>query len=141
MLGINNTYILKGNIIDTIVFLVSGLIEAIGTVVPGISSTALLMTVGTYKIIISSLASLSNIKVIIPFGIGTIIGLLLVIKIMDYLFKKYHHKIYAIILGLLLSTIVIMIINTFKYYTSLLNIFLGIILMIIGIFISNIFEK
>lgn len=141
LLGTNNIYVLKGNIVDMVVLFISGLLEALGTVVPGISSTALLMTVGTYKIIISSLASLSNIKIIIPFCIGTIIGLLSIIKIIDYLFKKYHHKIYAVILGLLLSTIVIMIINTFKYPTSLLNIFIAIVLMIIGIFISSIFKK
>ena len=141
ILGINNTYIVKGSIIDIIVFLISGLLEAIGTVVPGVSSTALLMTIGTYKIIISSIANITNIKIIVPFIIGTIVGLLIVVKIIDYLFKKYHKKVYSVILGLLLSTITIMVINTFKYQVSNLNIIIGIILMIIGIFISNIFEK
>lgn len=148
LLGANNNYILKENITDKIVFLLSGVLEAIGTVVPGVSSTALLMTIGTYKIIISSISNITNIsnivinlKIIVPFIIGTIIGLLIVVKIIDYLFKKYHNKVYSIILGLLLSTIVVMMIDTFKYQTSILNIFIGIILMIIGIFISNIFEK
>ena len=53
LLGANNNYILKENITDKIVFILSGVLEAIGTVVPGVSSTALLMTIGTYKIIIS----------------------------------------------------------------------------------------
>ena len=141
LLGINNTYIIKGNIIDIIIFLISGLLEAIGTVVPGVSSTALLMTIGTYKIVISSIANIDNMKIIVPFIIGTILGLLLVVKIIDYLFTKYRGRVYAIILGLLLSSIILMIINTFKYQVSILNIIIGIILMITGIFISNIFEK
>ena len=141
ILGINNTYIVNGSIIDIIVFLISGLFEAIGTVVPGVSSTALLMTIGTYKIIISSIANITNIKILVPFIIGTILGLLVVVKIIDYLFKKYRHRVYAVILGLLLSTIMVIIINTFKYQVSILNIIIGIILMILGIFISNIFEK
>lgn len=148
LLGVKNTYIIKGNIIDIVVFLISGLLEAIGTVVPGVSSTALLMTIGTYKIIILTISNITNIsniianlKIIVPFIIGTILGLLIVVKIIDYLFKKYHNKVYSVILGLLLSTIVVMMIDTFKYQTSMLNIIIGIILMIMGIFISNIFEK
>lgn len=141
LLGVKNTYIIKGNIIDIVIFIISGFIEAIGTVVPGVSSTALLMTIGTYKIIISSIANITNLKIIVPFIIGTILGLLIIVKIIGYLFKKYHNKEYSVILGLLLSTIVVMIIDTFKYQTSILNIFIGIILMIIGIYISSIFEK
>ncbi len=141
LLGVKNTYIIKGNIIDIVIFIISGFMEAIGTVVPGVSSTALLMTIGTYKIIISSIANITNLKIIVPFIIGTILGLLIIVKIIGYLFKKYHNKVYSVILGLLLSTIVVMMIDTFKYQTTMLNIFIGIILMIIGIYISSIFEK
>ena len=141
LLGVKNNYILKGSIIDIVIFITSGLFEAIGTVVPGVSSTALLMTIGTYKIIISSIANINNLKIIVPFIIGTILGLLIVVKVIDYLFKKHHNKVYSVILGLLLSTIMVMIIDTFKYPTNISNIFIGTILMIMGIFISNIFEK
>lgn len=148
LIGLKNNYIPKKDIIDIIVFIVSGLLEAIGTVVPGISSTALLMTIGTYKIIISSIANItninmiiSNIKIIIPFCIGIIIGLIVTVKIIDYLFKKHHNRVYAVILGLLISTIIVMIINTFRYKTSLIDLVVGTLLMIIGIFISNILKK
>ena len=148
LLGVKNNYIIKGSIIDILVFTISGLFEAIGTVVPGVSSTALLMTIGTYKIIISTISDItnisniiSNLKIIIPFGIGTILGIISVVKVIDYLFKKHNNKMYSVILGLLLSTIIIMIIDTFKYKDSIIKIFMGTILMVIGILISSIFEK
>ena len=148
LLSIKNNYVVKGNIIDVIMLILSGLLEGIGTVVPGVSSTALLMTLGTYKIIILTISNITNIKdiiinlkIIIPFIISTIFSTLIIVKIIDCLFKKYHNKVYSIILGILISTITIMIINTFKYKSTILNLFIGIVLMIIGIFISNIFEK
>ena len=148
LLSIKNNYIIKGNIIDIIMLIISGIFEGIGTVVPGVSSTALLMTLGTYKIIILTVANITNIReiipnlrIIVPFIISTIFSILLIVKIIDYLFKKYHNKVYSIILGLLLSTTTVMIINTFKYKTTILNLFIGIILMIMGILISSIFKK
>lgn len=143
-----SNYQMQTNSINILILLISGLLEAIGTIVPGVSSTALLMTIGTYKIIISAFANitnishfLTNIRIIIPFSIGTIFSTMIVIKIINYLFRKHHNKVYSIILGLLLSTILIMIIETFKYRTSILNLIIGIVLMSAGIFISGMFEK
>ena len=148
LLGVRNNYILNNNFMDMLIFFISGVLEAIGTIVPGISSTALLMTIGTYKTIISSIADitnisniLSNLKIIVPFCIGTIFGSIETLKIINYLFKKKYDKVYSVILGLLLSTIIVMIINTFKYKTNILNIIIGTILMILGIFATNLFEK
>ena len=47
--NINNTYIKTNIISDYIIFFISGIIEAFGTVIPGVSSTALLMILGTYN--------------------------------------------------------------------------------------------
>ena len=47
--NIDNTYIKQNNYIDSLVYFISGITEAIGTVVPGVSSSALLMIEGTYN--------------------------------------------------------------------------------------------
>ena len=148
LIGVNNDYLLKGNIIDTVIFLISGIFEAVGSIVPGISSTALLMNIGTYKIIINSIGSimelnflLDNLKILIPFVFGIFIGAIMAIKVIDYMFKRFYHKMYAIILGLLISTIIIMIIRVFKESTTVIQLFIGIILMMLGIFISTLFDK
>ena len=51
VVNINNVYTIQNNFIDFIVFMLSGLMEAIGTIVPGVSGTALLMILGTYNIV------------------------------------------------------------------------------------------
>lgn len=45
---------------------VSGIFEAIGSIIPGISGTALLMLFGTYDIIVYSIGNITNIRIIIP---------------------------------------------------------------------------
>lgn len=146
--SINNTYIIKNNIIDIIIYFISGLLEALGTVVPGISSAALLMIVGTYDIIISSVGSItnlsmitSNLKIMLPFGIGLIFGIIIMIKIIDYLFKKYHNKVYSFVSGVLLSSIVLLIIKSFKDKINFIELVIGLISLIVGIILSSLLEE
>lgn len=139
--NIDNVYVLKDSFIDFIVFFLSGIIEAIGTVVPGISSTALLMVMGTYNTVISSIGNLSDIMVLIPFGIGLIIGLIVIVKIIDYLFKRCEDKVYAFVLGVLLSCIVLMIVKSFNYSFSVIELIIGLVVMVFGIFISNLLKE
>ena len=141
IINIDNTYIKQNNYIDSLVYFISGITEAIGTVVPGVSSSALLMIEGTYNIIIEAIANVIDIKVIIPFIIGLIIGLIITIKIINYLLKKYNNKIYSIILGILVSSIILLIIKSFKYKVTIPSLILGLIVLTIGIIISTIFRE
>lgn len=139
--NIDNVYIVKDDITDFIVFFVSGIIEAIGTVVPGISSTALLMVMGTYNTVITSIGNLDNVRVLIPFAIGLIIGLIIVVKIINYLFKKCQDKVYAFVLGVLSSSVILLIIQSFRYSFGILELIMGLLFMATGIFISNILKE
>lgn len=140
--NINNSYILKGNIVDMFLFFLSGIIEIIGTIVPGISSTALLMIIGSYDIIIKSLGNLCNIYyVIIPFCLGIISGFIALIKIVNYLFNKYKDKMYSFILGVLSSSIVLLMLETFKYKISIISLLFGILSLVIGLIIGNFFDR
>lgn len=139
--GLNNVYNIKNNFIDYIVFFLSGIVEAIGTVVPGISSTALLMVFGTYNTIVTSIGNLNNIKVLLAFTLGMIIGLYLIVKIINYLFKNYENKLYAFVLGVLLSSIILLIIQSLKNKFTIIELIIGLIFMVVGIFITNIMKK
>ena len=90
-LNINNNSVSN----SIIIYLISGLIDAFGMVVPGISSTALLMVIGTYNNIIYSLSSIENIiinlNILIPYGIGIFIGIIVTSIVINYLFKKYNN--------------------------------------------------
>ena len=146
--NLNSNYILKGNVLDVMILFISGLLEAIGTVVPGVSSSALLMILGTYNAILSSIGNitdikiiLTNIKIIIPFLLGVLLGIIILIKIIDYLLKKHENKLYSFVLGVLLSSIVLLIIKVFKVKITIIELILGIIFLSLGILISSIIKK
>lgn len=145
--NIDSSYILKGNIIDIIILFISGLLEAFGTVVPGVSSSALLMITGTYNIIISSIGNITNIsnilmniKIIFPFVLGLLLGVIVLIKVINYLLKKYESILYSFVLGVLLSSIILLIIKTFLVETTIIELVLGLIFLLVGIIISNIIK-
>lgn len=141
ILSIKNTYTIHNNFIDYIMFFLSGLIEAIGTIVPGVSSTSLLMLIGTYKIIILSIGNF-NISVLFPFILGIIIGLFFIVRIIGRLLEEKKSTVYAIVLGMLLSTTESMIIRpTINGNNSIHEVLLGISLIILGIVITITFEN
>ena len=75
---------------------------------------------------------LDNLKIIIPFLIGLVIGIFLTIKLVNYLFKNYYTQTYNIILGFLLSSILSMFISTLKCSYTINQVLIGFILFIIG---------
>lgn len=139
--NINNNYTPQNNFIDIIIYILSGLLEAIGTIVPGVSSAALLMIVGTYDQIVYSIGNITNIKLIMTFSISTIIFILLLMKIVEYLFRKYNNKMYSFVLGVLSSSIILLIIQVFKNKVSIITLSIGLIFMILGIIIANLFKE
>ena len=139
--NINNNYTPQNNFIDIIIYILSGLLEAIGTIVPGVSSAALLMIVGTYDQIVYSIGNITNIKLIITFSISTIIFILLLMKIVEYLFRKYNNKMYSFVLGVLSSSIILLIIQVFKNKVSIITLSISLIFMILGIIITNLFKE
>ena len=139
-------YIVKGTFFELGVFFLSGIFEAIGTIVPGVSSTALLMNIGTYKIVIVSIGnimdfSVYNLRILFPFIMGTVIGLIIMVRVVALLFKKYYNKTYAIILGLLISTLIIMFVRAFKDGDNIIQFVIGVILMFIGVLLGYVFDK
>ena len=117
-------------------------------VIPGISGTAIMMLIGYYGIVIDIISNLSNfhktlsnIGIVLPFALGLLFGIIFVSKLMNYLLKKHEVKTYYSILGLVLSSIVVMFLQTFRNIYSIPNIIFGIILFFIGYNISKKLEK
>lgn len=142
--NINNTYIIKHNYLDTIIFFISGILEALGTVLPGISSTALLMLLGVYNTYIMTIGNMFNVTLIketlsflFPFSIGLLIGIISLTLIVNYLFKHYYQKTFSFILGVSLSSVMLLIIKVFLKITSIPILIISIFIIIIGYFIMS----
>ena len=137
-------YVLKNTYIDLIIFFIAGLLEAIGTVLPGISSTALLMLLGVYNHYLNILSNALNIHTLattlrftLPFLSGMLIGIVLLSILINYLFRYYREKTFSIILGISIASIFMLSKNLLPFITNLSKIPIAIILLVIGYLITN----
>ena len=83
-----NTINLVSNNPSFIVFILVGFIAFSFFLLPGISGSAILLSIGVYEIIISSIANM-QLEILMPFAIGCLISLLLMPKIINHLLSKY----------------------------------------------------
>lgn len=90
-------------------YFIMGIIEAFSTIIPGISGTAIYLSLGWYQDILLLFGNLYKFEFIkiIPFGIGLIIGTIFFIKLVSFLFNKYKKETISSILGFLLASLVL----------------------------------
>ena len=120
-----------------------GVVAAATMIVPGVSGAAVLMTLGYYEPIINVVKSLTdfsilshNLAICIPFGVGVLIGIFGIAKLIEFLFKKYEKQTYYGVLGFVTSSILAIIIQNFTsdmiISFSILEIIIGVVAAIIG---------
>ena len=91
-----------------IYLIISGFIMSIGIVVPGVSSTVILMLLGVYNIYLASLANLF-LPILIPIFIGIGIGSLIFMRITKFLMDRFYAQTFYAILGFSLGSILILL--------------------------------
>lgn len=123
-----------------------GMLASATIVIPGVSGSFLLMVMGYYepllKIIneITSLTNLyNNVVVMIPFGIGLVIGAIVIAKLIDFCLNKYPIKTYYVIIGFVVASIIEVFMSVFEYSYTLMTMIIGLILMVMSAVIVYIF--
>jgi putative membrane protein len=97
----------------------AGVIAAMALIMPGVSGSFVLLLLGIYPLITYSLSTIGNLltditnitlmldicKVLVPLGIGVIIGGLSMARLIEKLLKDYYKITYLVILGLLIGSV------------------------------------
>ncbi len=98
---------------DYILLFVIGVVASATMVIPGVSGSAVLMTLGYYEPILNVIKDItnfgnfgSNIAILIPFGLGVVVGILLIAKLLEFLFKNYEVMTYYGVLGFIFASII-----------------------------------
>ncbi len=122
---------------NTFGWILCGLIWGLGFVVPGLSSSNLLMFFGIYNILLGGIKDL-NFGVLIPFVLTVLAVFLLLSKVMKLVFDKFHSVMSHCIIGFVSAT-TIMILPSFV--TEWYNIIIYVICIICGAVASFFFTK
>lgn len=140
---------LSFNLGNVVILLVVGVITSATMVIPGVSGSMVLMLMGFYypvlnavKDFFSDLAAfdingiLRGCGILIPFGIGVVVGIFGIAKLVEIIFEKFPLYAYWAIIGLIVSSpIAILLMGTFPAVT-VLSAVTGVIALGVGIVIA-----
>ena len=120
-----------------------GVVAAGTMIIPGISGSLVLLTLGYYNPIVDTIKNLTdfsnlfnNMLILVPFGIGVLVGIIVIAKILEFLFKKFEIKTYFGVMGFVCASLVAIFISTEGLVFSVPQLLMGIILLLIGFLIA-----
>lgn len=126
-----------------IILLLVGMLAASTMVIPGVSGSFVLMLIGFYKPILNTISNITkinllghNLLILVPFGIGVLLGIVLTAKLIEYLLKKYEIYTYYGIYGFILASILVLILNVYNKATGIPEVVVGMLLVLLGTFIG-----
>lgn len=135
-------------IIDYLLLLLIGFIASSAMVIPGISGSFILMVLGYYDKIIYTVSTItdfsklgSNLLILVPFGIGVIIGIVFMAKLITNLIKKYETKTYFAIMGFVLSSIVVLLLQLTDFKFTFINVATSLFALCWGYMLARAIDK
>ena len=85
-------------------FILAGSLLALGILVPGLSPSNLLLILGLYAPMLTGFKSFDLFGTFLPIGIGAVLTLIAFSNFMDYALRVYHSRVYHFIIGIVLSS-------------------------------------
>lgn len=136
------------NITGYLLLLLVGVITAATMIIPGVSGSLVLMLLGYYYPVLNVIKDLTKFKNIGAnlliagfFGIGVLLGIVLISKLIEYLFEKYEVKTFYGVMGFILASVIAIPVSTYNNVENLIinipQVIIGIIVLAIGYIIGN----
>ena len=142
LLGISLVILIPVDITPTNLYIfIGGFFTISAMFLPGISGSFILLIMGLYKFMINALHNpYNNIKTIMIFMLGAILGALTISRVISFFFKKDKCKTIYVLLGLVIGALSIPIKNIYQIQSTQPSniILLGIYFLLGAIFITAI---
>lgn len=124
-------------LVKFLLLFLSGIIYSIGKIIPGVSGSFLLIIIGMYEFVLSLISNpihmaVRNFNKVVPFLLGFILGIIILLKLVNNLLEKKFSLTYSIIIGFVLGSVWALVpkFNFSKEYV------IGIIIMIFSFTLS-----
>ena len=124
-------------LVKFLLLFLSGIIYSIGKIIPGVSGSFLLIIIGMYEFVLSLISNpihmaVRNFNKVVPFLLGFILGIIILLKLVNNLLEKKFSLTYSIIIGFVLGSIWALVPN-FNFSKEYV---IGIIIMIFSFTLS-----
>lgn len=136
--------------INVIKLLLVGIVAAATMVIPGVSGSMMLMLLGYYDTILKTINNfidavlsfdldsiLVQCGVLVPFGIGVVLGIFLIAKLIEFIFMKAEIHAYYAIIGLIVASPIAILLKVDWSSFSIMTLVVGIIAFVAGWFVAS----
>lgn len=142
------------NLLSIIILIVLGIVAAGAMVIPGVSGSMILMMVGYYEYLNNAInnfvtalikfdltAILTNVGILLPFGIGVLVGVFMIAKIIGFLLKRYPNATMWGIIGLIVASPFAILVGVSVESITTISIIISIITFAIGYVVADKLSK
>ena len=139
----NNIDLSNINIMGYVKMVIVAAVSAAAMIIPGVSGSFMLMLFGYFEPIINTVKDLKNmsllthnLSILIPFGIGVVVGILLISKVINYLLKHHEAKTFSAVLGFVIASIVTIVWGLVGTNINIIELLIGDVLAMLGCMLS-----
>lgn len=138
------------NVMNVVKLFGVGIIAAATMVVPGVSGSMMLMLLGYYDTILKAInhfvdavvafdldGILQGIGILAPFGVGIVIGIFLIAKLIEFIFSKAEIHAYYAIIGLIIASPIAILLKTDWSGISVLTMIISVVTFVAGWFTAS----
>lgn len=124
-------------------WMLCGFLIALGVLVPGMSPSNFIVYLGLYKAMADGFKSF-DLSVIVPIGLGGLLTILLLAKVINHIFDQYYSGFFHFIVGVVLASTVMIIPTDYQGFTILQFFFCFLMLVLgaaVGLWMAQLEEK
>ena len=131
----NFVFISSSDSFSFVYLILAGFFMSVGVIVPGVSSTVILMLLGVYSIYLSAVSTV-YLPVLIPMAIGLFIGSLLFMKLTRFLLDNFYAPTFYSIIGFTIGSIFVL----FPSISGILDGLIAIFCILLGLLFFQFLE-
>lgn len=113
---------------SVLVLFLIGIIVAVALILPGISTSFLLLVLGMYEVTINAVET-RDLAFLVPIIIGTLFGIIATTKVLEYWLNNNPRQVYMLIIGFVIASVF----SIFPGLPEGLDILYSIIMFVIGV--------
>lgn len=136
-------------VVQTIKLFLVGMIASATMVIPGVSGSLILMLLGFYTPVVETISNfikglialdqaaiLGGFIILIPFGLGVVIGIFVIAKLIEFLLARFEAPTYSSILGLVIASPIVVFMTLEGITLNITSILTSVVTLVLGYFIA-----
>lgn len=144
-----NTVVIQLSLLEVLKLVLLGGLASATMVIPGVSGSMILKLIGYYEPVIGSIKALTsallagewaavgaNVGILLPFGVGIVVGIFAIAKLIEVLLARWKGRTYCAILGLVIASPVAILMATDMAGVNWLMILISLATFAVGYYVA-----